>query len=180
MATDITVPTSLDQLDPGVRAAVERASTIVVPVDDGSDDAFARARDVAISLAGLGDARLVLLDRIDTTYADTPRVNELNRDEVRSLDRPYLLDQIDAGTDAGVATTAFQHSLPGDEALTDTVNRLGADLVVVPATLDSPGFLDRLKHDDVEDRAVDATPEGVPVLAVDDAGTITLAGWGRR
>lgn len=175
MATDIVLPTSLDQLDPGVRAAVEAAATIVVPVDDGSDDALARARDVAVSLAKLGDARLVLLDRVDTTYADTPRVNELTRDEVAGIDRPYLLDQLDAASAAGVAATAFQHSLPGDEALTDTVTTLGADLVVVPVDMDSPGFLDRLKHDDVEARAVEATPDGVPVVAVAADGTVSLA-----
>lgn len=116
MATEISLPTSLDQLDPAVRSAVERARTIVVPVDDGSDAAA-----------------------------------------------------------AGVNTTAFQHLLPGDEALTDTVNELGADLVVVPVSLDSPGFLDRLEHDDFQGRAVGATPAGVPVVAVADDGTLTLA-----
>lgn len=175
MATKISHPTSLDQLDPTVRAVVTRADVIVVPVDDGSDAAFGLAREAAINLARLGDARLVLLDRADTTYADTPRINELTRDEVAAIDRPYLLTQLDDAAAAGVEATAFQHSLPGDEALTDTVNELGADLVVVPATLDSPGFLDRLKHDDVEDRAVDATPAGVPVVAVADDGSLTLA-----
>ena len=176
MATDLVLPTSLDHLDPAVRGAVQQAGTIVVPVDDGADDAFARARDVAVRLAELGEARLVMLDRGDTTYADTPRVFELTRDEVAELDRPYLLAQLDSAAASGVNATAFQHSLPGDEALTDAVNEIGADLVVVPASLDSPGFLDRLKHADVQQRAVDATPPEAAVLAVDDEGGIRLVG----
>ncbi|QXC62588.1 universal stress protein [Aquihabitans sp. G128] len=175
MANDPTLPTSLDQLDPAVRAVVEQASTILVPVDDGTDDAYGRARDVAVELAKLGDAKLVLLDRVDTTYADTPRVFELTRDEVAAIDRPYLLDQLDSAAEAGVSVTAFQHSLPGDEALTDAVNQVGADAVVVPSSLDAPGFLTRLKHESAEERAVDAAPDGIPVLAVGDDGTVSVS-----
>lgn len=176
MANDRTRPTTLDQLDPAVRTVVEQASVLVVPVDDGTDDAYGRARDAAVDLARLGDLKLVLLDRVDTTYADTPRIFELSRDDVAALDRPYLLAQLDAVSQAGVTVTAFQHSLPGDEALTDAVNEVGADALVVPSSLDAPGFLTRLKHDSSEERAVDAAPSGVAVLSVDDDGTVSLAG----
>lgn len=174
MATD-TAPTSLDQLAPDVRGVVEAASVVLVPVDDGKDDALAQARRVAIALASLGDAKLVLLDRADTTYADTPRIFELSRAEVAEIDRPYLLAGIDEAEAAGVSATAFQHSLPGDEALTDAVDRVVADLVVVPVELDSPGLLARLKGGDVEDRTVDATPAGTAVVSVAADGTLSLA-----
>ncbi len=175
MATTDQTPTDLDQLAPDVRPVVERATTIVVPVDDGGDEALVRARRAAIAVAGLAGAKLVLLDRSDTTYADTPRINELDRDAVAALDRPYLLAGIDEADAAGVHATAFQHSLPGDEALTDAVEQVGADLVVVPAGLDSPGLFARLKGGDAEDRAVQAAPSGVAVLAVAEDGTLTLA-----
>lgn len=175
MATDLTVPTALDQLAPAVASAVQAASVILVPVDDGADDALARARRVAIALASLGEAKLVLLDRSDTTYADTPRVFELDRDEVAAIDRPYLLAGIDEAAGSGVTATAFQHSLPGDEALTDAVEQVAADLVVVPADLDSPGLFARLKGGDVEDRTVQAAPAGTAVVTVTADGRLELA-----
>lgn len=174
MATDPIVPTALDQLDPAVASVVEAASVILVPVDDGADDALARARAVAIALASLGDAKLVLLDRADTTYADTPRVFELDRDEVAAIDRPYLLAGLDEAAAAGVVATAFQHSLPGDEALTDAATQVAADLVVVPASLDSPGLFARLKGGDVEGRTVQAAPRGTAVVAVAEDGRLEL------
>ncbi len=174
--TEPAVPTSLDELDPAVAAAVGRATTIVVPVDDGSDPARARARRVATALAGLVGAKLVLLDRDDTTYADTPRVNELSRDEVAGLDRPELLALVDEAAESGVAVTAFQHSLPGAEALTDAVKATRAELVVVPTNAAAPGFLDRLKGDDLDERAADAAPVGTAVVSVGDDGSLTLVG----
>lgn len=174
MATDSTAPTSLDQLDPAVAGAVRAASVILVPVDDGADDALARARTAAIALAALGDAKLVLLDRSDTTYADTPRVFELDRAEVAEIDRPYLLAGIDAAAEAGVTATAFQHSLPGDEALTDAAEQVSADLIVVPDDLDSPGLLARLKGGDAEDRAVQAAPSGTSVVIVTADGRLEV------
>lgn len=176
MATAPNLPTDLDRLDPAVRAAVERATVVLTPVDDGGDDALARSRSVAVALAALVDARLVLLDRSDTTYADTPRVHQLSRDEAVGLDRGYLVDGIDEAAAAGVSATAFQHSLPGDEALTDAIDQVGADLVVVPVDLDAPGLLARLKSGDVADRTVDATPAGTTVLSVDDDGALAVAG----
>lgn len=174
MATDTPVPTALDQLTPDVRQVVERAKVIVVPVDDGGDEALARARRAAIALAQLAEAKLVLLDRSDTTYADTPRINELSRDDVVALDRPYLLSGIDEAGAGGVTATAFQHSLPGDEALTDAVNEVGADLVVVPEDLDSPGLFARLKGAGAEGRAVDAAPAGTVVVSVGEHGEVGL------
>ncbi|MGI8711345.1 MAG: universal stress protein [Acidimicrobiales bacterium] len=167
-------PSSLDDLDPAVAAVVRRATTVLVPVDDGNDPARERARQVAVSLAAMAGARLVLLDRSDTTYADSPREFELDRAEVEAIGRPYLLDQIDAASEAGVSATAFQHSLPGAEALTDAINATHADLVVVPQNLDKPGLLDRLRGGDVADRAQGAAPAGVPVVAVADDGSLAL------
>ena len=174
MASETSVPASLDQLDPAVAKAVQAASVIVVPVDDGGDDALARARATAIALAALAGAKLVLLDRSDTTYADTPRINELSRDEVASIDRPYLLSGLDEAAQSGVTATAFQHSLPGDEALTDAAKEVGADLVVVPGSVDSPGLFARLKGGSASDRAADAAPAGTSVVAVDEHGGLSL------
>lgn len=174
MATETPVPTSLDQLDPAVAGVVQGSSVIIVPVDDGGDDALARARSMAIALAALAGARLVLLDRSDTTYADTPRINELSREEVAAIDRPYLLSGIDEAAQSGVSATAFQHSLPGDEALTDAVKEVGADMVVVPGSLDSPGIFARLKGGSAGDRAADAAPAGTSVVSVDEGGRVRL------
>lgn len=164
---------SLDHLDASVADAVRSATTVIVPVDDGNDPARERSRLVAQRLAALAGARLVLLDRVDTTYADTPRVVELDRSEVESIDRPYLVRQIDEAADAGVAATAFQHSLPGAEALTDAAKATSADLIVVPEQLDKPGFLDHFRKGDLAERAADAAPQGVPVVAVAHDGTLS-------
>jgi nucleotide-binding universal stress UspA family protein len=175
MATDVTLPTTLDDLDPAVAAAVRGATTILVGVDDGTEEAFVTSRRVATSLASLGGARLVLLDRSDTTYADTPRVHELSREDLVDDDRRYLLDQLDDAAAEGVAVTAFQHSLPGDEAYTDAAKHLGADVLVVPDHIDSPGFFDRFKQNGVPERAVDAAPSGTDVLVVAIDGSVRLA-----
>lgn len=174
MASDIPLPTSYDQLDDQVAAAVRAASTVLVPVDDGGDDALVDARAVAVALAALAEAKVVFLDRADTTYADTPRVFELTPEQVAELDRPYLTTMLDDAAARGVTATAFQHSLPGAEALTDAAKEVGADLVVVPHEREDPGLLERLKGGDTEDRAVDAAPSGTAVVSVDDAGHLRL------
>lgn len=161
-------------LEPALAQAVDAATVVLVPVDDGSDPARERGRLAAQALAARAGARLVLLDRLDTTYADTPRVHELTRDELEGIDRPYLVAHIDEAAAAGVSATAFQHSLPGAEALTDAVKAVGADLVVVPDEVDKPGFLDRLKGAAVAERAADAAPAGVPVVAVGEDGSLSL------
>lgn len=169
------LPTDLDQLPGPVADVVRTAEVILVPVDDGGDEAVGRARRTAVSLAALAGARVVLLDRSDTTYADTPRIFELSRDEVVSIgDRQYLLDAIDEATDAGVSASAFQHSLPGDEAISDAAERSGADLLVVPEHLGTSGLLSRLKGGDASDRATQAAPAGTAVVAVDADGALAV------
>jgi nucleotide-binding universal stress UspA family protein len=152
----------------------EAARVVLVPVDDGTDPAWARAREVAIDLASRSSARLVLLDRADTTYADTPRVHELSREEAVELDRPYLVTQIDEAEAAGLSATAFQHSLPGSEALRDAIDEVHADLVVVPADLDRPRPLERTKAGDAADRADRATPTSVQLVSVSADGSVSL------
>lgn len=166
--------TALDQLPADVAEVVRRATTVLVPVDDGSDGARERARQVAMDLAVLGEARLVLLDRLDTTYADTPRINELSRDEATGIDRDYLLPFFDEAAERGLAVTAFQHSMPGSEAFTSAVERVGADLVVAPASLDEPGIWDRLKRVDQGEMVEEAVPDSVAVVIVGDEGELTL------
>jgi nucleotide-binding universal stress UspA family protein len=165
--------TSLDQLDADVADAMGGATTVLVPVDDGNDAARERTRLVAQQLAALVGARLVLLDRTDTTYADTPRVQELTREQADDLGRPYLVRQIDEAADAGVEVIAFEHSLPGSEALTDAAKETSASVIVVPHHLDKPGFLDHFRKGDAADRAGRAAPDGVSVLAVEADGTIS-------
>lgn len=166
--------TSLDGLTAEVRSALDGVTTMVVPIDAGADDALANTRRVAISLAAASGARLVLLDRSDTTYADTPRIHELSREAAADLDRPYLVAGIDEAKAAGVEATGFQHSLPGDEALSDTVDEVGAQALVVPASLSSPGLFGRLKGDVVA-RAEAATPSWTTVFVVADDGSVSLA-----
>lgn len=173
-STDAPIPASLDDLEPAIAAVVRDASTVLVPVDDGNDPARERSRLVAMSLASLAGARLVLLDRTDTTYADTPRLYELDRAELESIGRDYLVVQIDAATESGVSATAFQHSLPGAEALTDAVNATQADLIVVPEELNKPGVLDHLRKGNVADQAHAAAPNGVAVVSVAEDGSLTL------
>lgn len=169
--------TSLDDLTPEVRSALDGVTTMVVPVDDGEDEALAHARQAAIALAAASGARLVMLDRADITYADTPRIHELSREAAADLDRPYLVDGIDEATAAGVDATGFQHSLPGDEALSDTVEQVGAQAVVVPASLSAPGLFGRLKGDPAR-RAEAATSSDITVFVLADDGSVTLAGSG--
>jgi nucleotide-binding universal stress UspA family protein len=170
---DISPITSLEELDASVADAVRSATVVLVPVDDGNDAARTQARLVAQQLAAVVGARLVLLDRTDTTYADTPRVHELDRDHAESIGRAYLVSQIDEASAAGVEVIAFEHSLPGTEAITDAAEETSADLIVVPHHLDKPGFLDHFRQGDTAERAGRAAPDGVAVLSVDHDGTLS-------
>lgn len=175
MTDSQAVPTDLDQLAPPVAEVVRGAQVILVSVEDGSDPALDGARRTAIALAALVDAKLVLLDRSDTTYADTPRIFELTRDEVVGLgERQYLLDAMDEAISADVSVTAFQHSLPGVEAISDAAERVRADIYVVPDHLDGPGLVDRLKGRHLSERAATAAPDGTAVLEVDDEGSLVV------
>lgn len=175
MTDDQAVPTDLDQLPAPVAEIVRSARVILVAVEDKSDPALDGARRTAIALAAMAGAKLVVLDRSDTTYADTPRIFELTRDEVVGLgDRQYLLDAIDEATSAGLSVTAFQHSLPGIEAITDAAERVGADIFVVPDHLDGPGLVDRLRGRHLSERAATAAPDGTAVIEVDDEGSLLV------
>lgn len=175
MTDDQAVPTDVDQLPAPVAEILRAARVILVAVEDKSDPALDGARRTAIALAAMVDAKLVVLDRSDTTYADTPRIFELSRDEVVGLgERQYLLDAMDEATSAGVSVTAFQHSLPGTEAISDAAERVGADIYVVPDHLDGPSLVDRLKGRRLSERAATAAPEGTAVIEVDDEGALVV------
>ncbi len=120
------------------------ARRIVVPTD-AEDVALARSRRVALGMARAAGAELVLYDRSDERWTDTPHpTGPLTVDEVDGERRPHLVGQMREALDAGVPVTAWLASVPALTAMLDVIQDLDVDVVVVPDELGAPKLMDRI------------------------------------
>lgn len=152
---------------------------VVVPTD-ADDDALAVARVTATRLAAEHGWSLVLYDRSDERWTDTPHPSgPLTRDQVPD-DRRHLGEQMDEIAAAGVDVTAWLSTVPSLTAVLDVVQELDVDGVVVPADADRTTLVDRLtgssesaaQLESVVDRNVG---EPSPVfMTIDGDGNVTI------
>jgi hypothetical protein len=168
-----------DRLPPDVAEAARGARRVIVPTDDADEPARARARQAAVRVAAAAGAELILLDRSDATWGDTPHTELHDRDALAAAGKDTLAGQVDAAAEAGVTATVWAHSLPAPEALGDSVRDLAVDLVVVADDFDKPGLLDRLRTKSVVERAFDAVGD-TPVVVVAEDGSLSVARSGGR
>ncbi len=113
------------------------------------DDEFARARRAAAQLALSGSATVVLYDRSDERWTDTPHPDgPFAPGEVDLEGRPHLEEQMSAFTDAGIDVKVWYASVPALTAVISAVQGVDADAVVVPEHLDKPRIMDRLQSGD--------------------------------
>lgn len=179
MTDDASARSDLDQLPSDVAGVARGARRVIVPTDDGNEPARVRARQAAVRLAAAAGAELVLLDRSDATWGDTPHTELHDRDALAAAGKEALAKQVDEASDAGVTAAVWAHSLPAPEALGDAVRDLAVDLVVVADDFDKPGLLDRLRTKSVEERAFDAVGD-TPVVVVAEDGSLSVARSGGR
>ena len=178
-AANASARPDLDQLPSDVAAVATGARRVLVPTDDHNEPARARARQAAVRVAAATGAELVLLDRSEATWGDTPHTELHDRDALAAAGKDGLVGQVDEAAAAGVAAVVWAHSLPAPEALGDAVRDLAVDLVVVPDDFDKPGLLDRLRTKSVEERAFDAVGD-TPVVVVAEDGSLSVARSGGR
>jgi nucleotide-binding universal stress UspA family protein len=135
-----------------VRLAEEHGARIIF-YDATGASSFSDPVPGPVSAEGAGDQ-----------FGDPLDAGELDR-----LGRPALAEQVRAATEAGVEASAKLASEHGVEPLMRYAAEKGADLVVLPAELDDPGFLDRVRGETLDEAEEIGS---VPIVVVDRTGNL--------
>lgn len=127
------------------RAALGSVRTLLVPTDP-DDEGYARARRAALELASDTGVAVVLHDRSDERWTETPHAEgPLDLETVADGERDHLPAQMQQFADAGVDVRAWYASVPALTAILEPVQGLDAAAVVVPQRPDKPRVMDRLQ-----------------------------------
>lgn len=166
--------------------------TIILATDDRPESAYAEMRNAAISWAAKSAARVVLYDRSAESYFVDPypsgpwtadvdsapgRDALLEPGDLQRMGRDYLADQVSEARRAGADAYAWLPARPGPAGMAEAVRRFGANLVILPAALQRPSLLDRVRGNTLDrfrsELAVEvatASRAGVAVAEVAHAG----------
>jgi len=161
--------TALDALS-GVRR-------LVVPTD-ADDQSMRRARGAAMAIAERYGTEVVLYDRSQEHWSETPHPKgPLVADELDPATHGHLVAQLGELADAGVSATAFLATLPSIAAVLDLLQDVEVDAVLMPHPLGHRTWMDRLRGGDdqgEEVARVAATQLGLHpiILEVDEDGAI--------
>lgn len=167
-------------LDAAAAEVIERLHRIVVPTDD-RDESLGGLRAVALRLAREFDLDVVLYDRSNERWTDTPHPSgPFTADQIDAGERPHLVRQLRDFEAGGVTATAWLATVPALTAMLDVLQELDVDGVVLPAELDHPKFMDRIQVGadvaDMVNRVAELQmPDAPVVLVVADDGPITIA-----
>lgn len=175
----MTTPSLEFDRDHAIDSVLADVDVIAVPTDDGRDEALTRARHAALQLARRAGARVILYDRSDERWTDTPHPSgPIGADDVPD-DRRHLVRQLRDFTEAGVDACAYLATVPALTAMLDVVQSSGTDVVVLPDELDAPKMMDRLQvghtpAEMVERIAELHTDRPIHVVSVPERGPLTL------
>jgi hypothetical protein len=151
-------------------------TTLLIATDDGRDSTVGPAREAALRWARSVGARVILYDRAAESYFLDPypsgtwtadvssgprREDLLAPDDLELLGRRYLADQVVFARRSGVDAYGWLPPRPGSAGMSEAVERFAVDLVVLPASMERPSLVDRVRGNTVE-RFRAALP--VPVL----------------
>lgn len=161
---------------------LEHVSTLLVPTSDhdsGDGDAYADTRRAALEIGRNHGLCVVLYDRSDERWTDTPNpegpfgIDEIERDR-----RPHLEPQMREFADAGVEIRVWYASVPAITRILAAVQALDADAILVPESLDKPTLMDRLQPGDAGDmvaRVLDQNVERpVHVFVLSEDGRVEV------
>jgi hypothetical protein len=164
-----------DGLDPRIVDALHDADMILTIVDGGREPAYRRSWAVALDFARRAGATLMLADRSQETWGDTPHHSgPFTPDEVRSMGRHHLDQYLDEAEAAGVLVMVWIPSLPLPESYyEETLSHNRVDLAVLPERLEHPKLLDRLFGAFVPRTAKEMAPD-VAVVGVSGPGRLAL------
>lgn len=133
------------EIDPDAASAMADITRMVVPTDD-RDDAVARTRAAALVFARTYGFEVVLYDRSDERWTDTPNASgPFTADEIDADHRPHLPGQLRDFEAAGVRATAWLATVPALTAMLDVLQDLRVDGVLLPDALDHPKLMDRIQ-----------------------------------
>lgn len=154
--------------------------SIVAFVDEeGAYDHVLRA---ALRLASEHGATLILYDSTSASAFSEPVASpvsaegvddqfgsRLDPQDLERLGRPTLAGQVEAARADGIDAWGRLASDHGVDALMEYAEGAGAGLLVLPAELDDPGILERLRGETMEK----AEEEGrIPIVVVDRDGRL--------
>lgn len=158
----------------------EPPRTRVIVAVTGEHGRHAAVRSRAADLAAGGHATVILydLDAAGTFESPVPTnwssegaeeqlPNRLGPDDLERAGRAPVADQVRALRQLDVDAWAWLPQDPGAKALAAYARERGAEVILVPEALESPGLLDRLRGNDIA-AAGDAAE--VPVVVVHAAG----------
>ena len=130
---------------PPAAAALDRGRKLAVATDADDDD-LAASRALALELAAEHDLEIVLYDRSEETWMDHPHPSgPLGRDELDGSERSHLATQLEEFEQAGITAKAWIATVPSITEIVDVVRELGVDTILLPAKIEHPKLLDRLK-----------------------------------
>lgn len=139
--------------------------TVLLATDDGRAAAYADMRERALAWARDQDARVILYDRSSESYFVDPyssgpwtadvesgggRERLLEPDDLELLGRHYLAVQVTEARRAGVDAFAYLSSKPGPRGMAAVVERLGIDVVVLPAAVAQASLIERVRGNTLE------------------------------
>jgi hypothetical protein len=161
-------------LDPKIADALRDANLILAIVDGGREPAYRRSWSVALSFARRTGATLMLADRSQETWGETPHHSgPFTPDEVRRMGKHHLDAYLDEADAAGVLVIVWFPSLPLPESYYgETLSHNRVDLAVLPDRLERPKLLDRLIG--AFAGMAKAMAPTVPVVEVSGGGRLAL------
>lgn len=154
------------------RDQVERATRILVPVDNARPHVYEAARAAAVEAAATAGAELVFYDRTDESYfidpyphglrgrtflgislagsEDMKGPNEtrlLDTDDLRGLGRHHVVEMIDDARSHSIDAHGWLPVRFGPKGMRECLARFGIDFVVLPESFESPRLVDRVRQD---------------------------------
>lgn len=153
-----------------------RVIVAVTGEHDRHDPVRARAADLAARHGGTVilydlDAAGPFESPVPTNWsaegAEEQLPDRLAPDDLERAGRAAVADQVRSLRDGGVDAWAWLPPKPGGEALATYAREQGAELILVPEDLESPGLLQRLQGNDAEEARAAAD---VPVVVVRAGG----------
>jgi hypothetical protein len=156
--------------------------TILLATDDGRNPAYGDMREPVLRWAASQEARVVLYDRSAESYFVDPypsgpwtadveggpdRRAVLDPQQLEMLGRHYLAEQVRSARGAGVKAGGWLPSRPGSRGMADAVSAVGADLVILPASVSRPSLFDRVRGNTL---AGFREALSVPVVVADRSG----------
>jgi hypothetical protein len=162
-------------MDPRIADALRDANVILAIVDGGREPAYRRSWSVALSFARRTGATLMLADRSQETWGDTPHHSgPFTSDQVRRMGKHHLDAYLDEAQSAGVLVMVWIPSLPLPESYyEETLSHNRVDLAVLPDRMERPKLLDRTIGAFAA-RMAKAMAPAVPVIEVSGAGRLAL------